>query len=382
MNNLLFVENRKRLFNKLPDRSVVCLYSGNFKHKSGDESYPFSVNKNFYYLTGLDKPNIYLVMTKSDSREVSKIYTPSYKESDWITPGYKAQEIINISHVDEVEYYDEIAIALDRKCVLYIDFQNADFDLDLPRKTRDCYDMITRLRAIKSPQEIEKLRHSIAITHEGLKKVYDRLDSCEYEYQAQALFEGGVKYCGAKDLSFDTIVASGKNACTLHYSDNNSRLHKGDFVLFDLGAKSTYYSADISRTLVYRGEMSPLQKRLYNMVLNAQKLAISMVKPGTTINEINNAVINYYFEKLPKIDKTLIHAKEDVKEYYMHNIGHSLGLDTHDDGLYRDEPLVPGNVITIEPGIYIKKYGIGIRIEDDVLVTNRGREVLSKDIPK
>lgn len=377
-----FEINRKKLYSKMENNSCIVLNSGCEKQKSGDENYPFCVNKNFYYLTGLEKPNIYLVMEKYDNdvcRE--RIITPTFKESAWVTPNYKMNEITKISNVLEVIYYDELDLQLNQNLKIYTDFKNEHFYSNFPLKNvNDCFEMIARLRAVKSSYEIRQIKQAIEITRQGLLNVFSNLSKCNYEYQVQALFEGAIKFNNSQDLAFATICASGKNACTLHYSKNTDELVSGDLILLDLGARYGQYSADISRTIPYNSKFSPMQKKLYNMVLKGQKIGFKMAKPGVTIYEINNALIDYYFIELSKLK--LVETKEDVKKYYMHNIGHSLGLDTHDEGLFRGEKLVEGNIITMEPGIYIPEYRIGIRIEDDVLITKDGCKILSKSIPK
>lgn len=382
MNNY-FTFNRKNLFEKMENNSLILLYSGKEKQKSGDENYPFCVNKNFYYLTGLEKPNIYLIMKKTEDGCYSKIITPRFVKSAWVSPSYTINEVLKISNVDECEYFDEpFELSLNADLKLYTDFKHIEFYNSLSAKENfiDCNSMIVKLRAVKSPYEIRQIQKAIEITRKGLINLFSNLSKCDYEYQAQALFEGEIKFNNSQDLAFATICAGGKNACTLHYSKNTDRLKSGELLLLDLGARYNQFSADISRTIPYNSKFNDLQKKIYNIVLKGQKLGIKLAKPNITIKQINQALIEYYFVELKELG--LVKTIEDVKKYYMHSIGHSLGLDTHDEGLLRDEPLVAGNIITMEPGLYIPEYKIGIRIEDDVLITETGNKVLSKHIPK
>ncbi|MBQ7307995.1 MAG: aminopeptidase P family protein [Clostridia bacterium] len=378
-----FTSNRERLFEKMEEDSFIIMYSGNEKHKSGDENFPFCVNKNFYYLTGLDKPEIYLVMTKTQSERKAKIFTPRFEKSAWVTPTYTIKQAQTISGVQDVEYIDKFEdVIIPDGLEKYTDFKHIELYEKLNNKEayKDCYLMVAKLRAVKSDYEIRQIEKAISITRKGLIKLFENFSKCEYEYQAQALFEGEIKYNNSQDLAFSTICASGKNACTLHYSKNTDKLKKGDLLLLDLGAKYNHFSADISRTIPYRAKFNQTQKMFYNIVLNGQKLGLKLAKPGITIRDINQALVEYYFVELKKLK--MVKTIDDVKKYYMHSIGHSLGLDTHDEGLFRDEPLVAGNVITMEPGLYIPEYNLGIRIEDDVLITETGNRVLSAKIPK
>ena len=377
------ISNRKRLFEKMEIGDCIVLYSGNEKHKTADENYPFCVNKNFYYLTGLEKPEIYVVITKTENECKTKIFTPRFEKSAWVTPTYTIKQAQSISGVEDVVYIDKFEdVIIPQGFKLFTDFHHLELRNKLKNieNYNDCYPMITKLRAVKSDYEIKQIEKAISITRKGLLKLFENFSKCDYEYQAQALFEGEIKYNNSQDLAFSTICAGGKNACTLHYTKNTDKLKKGDLLLLDLGARYNQFSADISRTIPYRAKFSNQQKLFYNIVLNGQKLGLKLAKPGITIKEINQALIEYYFVELKKLK--MVNSIEDVKKYYMHSIGHSLGLDTHDEGLFRDEPLVPGNVITMEPGLYIPELNIGIRIEDDILITETGNRILSSNIPK
>jgi Xaa-Pro aminopeptidase len=189
-----------------------------------------------------------------------------------------------------------------------------------------------------------------------------------------------LKRRGVKEKAFTTIAAAGKNAAVLHYSENSAKTADGDLILFDLGAQSSYYAADISRTFPVNGKFTDRQKQLYNIVLSGQKKVISAIKPGIPFASLNGILVDFYAKELKKIG--LIEKKEDVARYYYHSVGHMLGLETHDIGRSREGVLQKGMVFTVEPGLYIAEEGIGIRIEDDVVVTEKGCDVLSKNIVK
>lgn len=199
-----------------------------------------------------------------------------------------------------------------------------------------------------------------------------------HEYQIESYFDQAIKFHGGTGIAFTTIAATGENATCLHYSSNNTQIKDGDLVLFDLGALYENYNADISRTFPANGKFTPRQKQLYNIVLEGQEVVFSHAKPGITTLELNQKLIAFYQKKLKEIG--LIKEDSEVQKYYYHGVSHHLGLDVHD--LCEYTPLKPGCVITNEPGLYIKEEGIGIRIEDDVLITEDGCVNLSKGIIK
>ena len=198
-------------------------------------------------------------------------------------------------------------------------------------------------------------------------------------YELEAYFDFYLKQHGVKDFAFKTIAASGKNAATLHYHENSSEMKDGDLILFDLGAQLNYYNSDVSRTFPVNGKFTDRQKELYQAVLDVNIAMIDMMKPGVTMKVVNEAANDMLAEKCLTLGLT--EKKEDFRKYYFHSIGHSLGLDTHDVGR-RLGVLEEGMVWTIEPGLYIPEENVGIRIEDDVLITATGHEVLTKEIIK
>jgi len=200
-----------------------------------------------------------------------------------------------------------------------------------------------------------------------------------YEYQLESFFDQYLRYNGQRRNSFKTIAGSGVNATILHYSKNNTIIGEGELILFDLGAEVDYYIADITRTFPISGKFSKRQKDVYQAVLNVNKKCIEYLKPGITWKELNLYANKLITEELKALG--LIKEDHELVKYYWHSIGHSIGLDTHDPSLY-NVPLQEGMVITIEPGIYIEDEKIGVRIEDNVLITKEGPVNLSKDIIK
>ena len=397
---------RNKLFNLLDDNSVAILFSGVGRKKSADENYDFVPNKNFYYLTGIEQENSILLLIKNDGEKQSYLFVDEKDEKieKWI--GYKLtlKEVRDISGVENVA----VRTTFDGKMLAFFDSNNATheriskFYLDLESELKigeskstqtykkelevvdklevlDVHDMIGDLRKIKSEAEIETLREAIETTNLGLKHALLELKAGKYEYNLRNAFEFAVAEDQDSKLGFASIVAAGENATILHYPNQKDKIKKGDLVLFDVGAAKNYYSADISRTYPESGKFSELQKKIYEIVLNCNKQTSKFMRPGITLNEANEFAKQFLAAEC--VEKGLISSKEEISRVYYHSVSHFLGLDTHDSG-HKDDKLVPGNVVTCEPGLYFKELGIGVRIEDDVLITENGSEVLSEGILK
>ena len=237
----------------------------------------------------------------------------------------------------------------------------------------DTYPILTSLRQCKDEYEVDCARRAIEITNLGVRKMMQSIRPEMNEMIMDGVFEFVLKENMCHKTAFKTIAASGERSTILHYSTNNQTMKDGELFLCDLGATYNNYCADISRTFPVNGKFTDRQKEIYEMVLEAQRIVVRNAKPGVTLKELNQMVVDYYNEELPKhgLDK-------GTREYYFHSVSHQLGLDTHD--VSTNEPLKVGNIITNEPGLYISDEGIGIRVEDDLLITEEGCEVLSKDI--
>jgi Xaa-Pro aminopeptidase len=248
-------------------------------------------------------------------------------------------------------------------------------------KIKNFTNKIAPLRMIKSNEEIAEMRKAIEITIEGVKALMKNVKAGMKEYELEAYFDFECKKKGVKDYAFRTIAAAGKNAAILHYVDNNSEIKDGDLILFDLGAQWNLYNADITRAFPVNGKFTQRQKEVYEAVLRVNKAVIGKIKPGVDSKELNVWAKDLIAEECIKLG--LIKEKAEVNKYYWHSIGHSLGLDTHDLGILgREFKFAEGMVFTVEPGIYISEENIGIRIEDDILVTRDGCEVLTRDMIK
>ena len=315
------------------------------------------------------------------------------------------EEASEISGIDDVRYRDEFDDFFfnlfnahrnyeKKPEVLYLDLKrnkNPDLPLqeilfsrkfknDYPEiAVKNSYDIVVGLRTIKSAEEIELIKESLKTTKGGLETLMKMSRPGLYEYQLESYFDQYIKANGQKTHAFKTICASGKNAAILHYVKNNKVMQAGELVLFDLGARTDFYVSDISRTIPVDGKFTERAKAVYQEVLDVNKKCIEYLKPGVTWKEFNEYAKELLAEALKRLG--LIKENKELSKYYWHSIGHFIGLDTHDPGTYEEE-LKPGMVLTVEPGIYIEEEDIGVRIEDNVLITEDGCINLSADIIK
>lgn len=399
MDKTFYQSNRKNLFNLLPDKALVVVSSGYSVNRSADEDYDFSVNNNFFYLTGITQEQVHLVLIKDKNVCKELLYIDEYDEhyAKWIGHKITKQEAYDLSgvNVEDIRYvskFDEdLAIFTKENKVLFLDLEKCrnvnynSFGLTYEQKfketndVKDVYPLIIKLRAAKQPCEIEMLKEAISVTNTAISELMKHSRSGMYEYQLEAYFDFSIMQNGNREHSFKTIAASGANATTLHYSTNDCIMKDGDLILFDLGAKAGKYCADISRTFPINGKFSDLQKTIYNIVLNANKKIIQIAKAGMTLAELQAVCVQSLTEDCLKAK--LIKTAEDIKKYYFHGVSHSIGLDTHDP-ITRTEPLPEGAVISDEPGLYFPEYNIGVRIEDDLVLYNNGAINLSEAIIK
>ena len=386
---------RNKLLNTLDDNSVTILFAGVGKKKSGDENYEFVPNKNFYYLTGIKQENSILMLVKTDGEKFAYLFIDEKDEriEKWI--GYKlsAKEAKDISGIENVFLRN----TFDGKMLAFFESNDAEFEpikkfyldledelkIDTCKSTKDykdellithqldvldVHDIIMKMRMVKSEAEIEMIKDAINLTETGLMNCMLKLAPSKFEYNLRNEFNFVVHEDLDSRLAFSSIVAGGKNATILHYPSQKDKLRDGDLVLFDVGAAKDFYCGDISRTY-------PVNE----IVLNCNKQTAGFMRPGVTLKEVNEFAKNFLAEEC--FEKGLISSKDEITRVYYHSVSHHLGLDTH-DGTDRVSVLVPGNVITCEPGLYFKEFGIGVRIEDDILITETGSEVLSANIIK
>ncbi|MDU1230065.1 MAG: aminopeptidase P family protein [Clostridium sp.] len=404
MEKMVYSEHRSALMNKIDNNSIVILFAGNAPKKTGDEVYQFTPDRNFYYLTGISEENHIVVLSKFNNEISEKLFL---KEIDlakemWNGKTLRDFEAKEISGIEDTVYMNEFYGYLNRlikgaeEINLYLDLDRQDyceedsngnkfaevFKGKYPQVIiKNVSSNITPLRMIKSKSEIAEMQRAIDITIDGVESLMKNSKAGMKEYELEAYFDFVCKTNGVKDFAFRTIAAAGKNATTLHYVENNSEIKNDDLILFDLGAQWNFYNADITRTFPVGGKFTDRQKQVYEAVLRVNKAVIEKIKPGVVYKELNAWATDLIAEGCIKLG--IIKEKKDVSKYYWHSIGHNLGLDTHDvEPQGRNFVFEEGMVFTVEPGIYISEESIGIRIEDDVLVTADGCEVLTKGMMK
>lgn len=392
MNSKIFIEHRKKIFELMEDQSVMVIFS-NLKSENQNE-----VQRNFYYLTGVKEAKDIVLLYKHNQKQTEMIFIQPYDElqAKWVGKPLSAEEVKLNSGIFGVHFLEEWKSILYRvlsECkYFYLDFNREFVEQRLTeeelfaKETKDknpwlqilnARPLFQKARTIKDSWEIDQMRKAIDITQKGIEAILTNIGPM-MEYQLESYFDQAIKYFGATGYSFPTIAASGENGCCLHYQENNCEMQDGDLVLFDLGAHYNMYCADISRTFPVNGKFSLRQREIYNIVLGGQEVVFEHAKPGITTKELNQILIQYFAKELKRIG--LIQEDSEVSRYYYHGVSHHIGLDCHD--LCEYTPLKPGSVISNEPGLYIAEEKIGIRIEDDVLITENGCENLSKGILK
>lgn len=402
MKTEFFVQNRKNLYDKLPDQSVTLFFAGEAPQKSADDRYVFTPNRNFYYLTGLVKEHLILAFYKIDGNVEEHLFIQRVDPvlEKWEGKMLTVDEAKEITGVANVRYLDEFETSFNRTVhtairTLALDLERRGFDAIPTRanlfsqevKTRyphlqiaTIYEEVCELRTRKTPEEVARIKRAAEITNLGIQRMMKYAHECATEFELEAHFNFALHSAGVRETAFHSIVAAGGNATVLHYSENNSPIGENELVQIDLGAEFEFYKADISRVIPKSGTFTDRQKQLYNIVLKAELEVIQAIKPGVPFKELNEITKRVLAEECIKIG--LIRDASELPEYYYHGVSHHLGLDTHDVGNYRELVLEPGMVLTVEPGLYVAAEAIGIRIEDDVLVTENGCEVLSDGILK
>jgi Xaa-Pro aminopeptidase len=402
-----YKKRRVTIANDLQANSLLVVHAGNLKHRSQDSYYSFEVSRNFYYLTGITQAGVIVVLHKTSTGTESYLFIEEFDEvkAKWDGAMLTKQQASQLSGIDEKNIYFLSAFSsfVQNRTVVsragiapissvYLDLyrlkgvENKEAH-DYASFLQETYPEITienanalfaKHRALKSADEVEAIRRAITVTKTALESVWSFAKPGMNEADLDAKYQYEVLKQSSSE-AFDSIVAGGGNATVLHYVENNQPIKANDLVLTDIGSMYELYNSDITRTWPINGKFSARQQELYELVLSVNKDCIKKVKPGVTWEELNQFARQALAKGLVKLG--VMKDESEVGKYYYHSIGHHLGLDVHDSSLYH-VPLEAGNVITIEPGIYIAEEQIGIRVEDDVLVTTSGCENLSKAIVK
>lgn len=396
-------KRRQTVFDRMADNSIAVLYSGIEHHVSADEYDLFTAhaNRNFFYLTGLRRDKMALVLDKAAAEPKTTLFI---EEADpamerWYGRKVTVDEARELSGIDNVRFIDELDGALDM-IMTREDVYTAYFDTyrhqkeDLPDynvvkanefKTaypgvsiRNLFPFVAEQRMQKDEDEIALTKEAIKLTDTALKNVLANLKPGMFEYEAQADFEYSIRRNGAEWTAFPTIAGSGMNGTMLHYDTNQDMMEDGSLLLMDLGARLQGYNSDITRTYPVNGKYTERQRQVYDIVLEANRTVLKEAKPGMTTVDLNNICKKVLAAGCIKLG--LIEKEEEISRYYMHGVSHHLGIDVHDVTVDSNKKLRPGAIISDEPGLYIDEWEIGIRIEDDLLITEDGAVCLSEEI--
>lgn len=398
----LFERNRTKLTVELEQQELTVIFAGQRMPRNGDQYFPFRQDSDFFYLTGIEQPESILVLNQSDA--FLFITEPSGQVALWEGQQLDAEKARGISGVENIRWLGEFGKVMERllqthhtvcfnlpekiapgkpqsRDAVYLE----EFTKTRPfHRIRSLRPRIKKLRLKKEPEELEYIRQAIDITHQAFSRVLQTLQPGIKEKTLEAEITHQLIISGAQGFAFDPILASGNNATTLHYTANSGICQNEDLLLMDFGAEYRNYAADITRTLPVSGNYTPRQKECYQAVLEVMNELMGEIKPGTTIAQLQQQVaraLSQKHQQLGLYSASGVKKEENLwKKYFPHGVSHFMGLDVHDYG-DKNTMLEKGMVISWEPGLYIPEEGIGIRIEDDILVDDTPVN-LSAGIPK
>jgi Xaa-Pro aminopeptidase len=424
MNQSEFKKRRKQLMQRVGKGNIALISSAGVRVRNRDVDYPFRQDSDFYYLTGFNEPDALAVFIPGRSQGEYILFCREFDEKKALWEGahaglegaikhYAADDSFPIDDIDDI-----VSGMLENKTkVFYPMGRDTDLDHSLqewirhirsqsrsgvvaPAELASIEPIVHEMRLFKSAAELKLMRYATQVSAQAHVKAMQLCVAGKYEYQVEADIVHHFMQSGLRNVAYPSIVAGGKNACTLHYTENSDKLKNGDLLLIDAGAECDHYAADITRTFPVSGTFSEPQALLYQLVLDAQFAAIEQIRPNVPWNAAHDASVEVLTKGLVKLgllkgSVSKLIKNEKYKQFYMHRIGHWLGMDVHDVGDYKVNQewrlLQAGMVLTVEPGLYIpencksvdKKWrGIGIRIEDDVLVTKNGYDILTHEVPK
>ncbi len=410
-----YLQRRQQLLAQLPANSVVLIAAASEQSRSRDTEYPFRQNSDFWYYTGFNEPDALLILSKDQQAHCDALLL--CRDKDPLAEIWQGRRLgpaaalttLGLKAASISEQHEQLTLAINGKNAGYLTLgeqpaleqQLASIMQNLRQREKrgdiapmclhDLRPFSSEQRLIKDEAELATMRRAAQISSQAHHRAiqFCRAGAFEYQLEAEILHEFAMQ--GARFPAYNSIVGSGENGCILHYTENSCQLKSGDLVLIDAGCELAGYAADISRTFPVNGRFSAEQAAIYQLVLAAQLACIAAVKPGATFAELNHIAEQILTEGLLKLgilqgDLTELITSKACKQYFMHGIGHWLGLDVHDVGAYKvagaDRPFAAGMVLTIEPGLYIapgaptaeKWWGLAVRIEDNILVTSEGAE--------
>ncbi len=401
LDSTFFKGNRERLRSLFTGTAPIVITANGLLQRNGDSNFAFRQDSSFWYLTGIEEPDVLLVMDKdkeylivpdrdehraafdgaidtSHLSEVSGISDVQEAKSGWKLLSARLKRVKHVATLAAAPAYLEsqglYTNPARNRLIDQIKVANEDVEM------LDLRPHLARMRMVKQPIELELLQQAVDTTVDTLQRLKKKgWQKFSYEYELEAAITSGFRSSAATH-AYHPIVAAGKNACTLHYTHNNDAIEQGSLLLLDVGAEVNNYAADITRTYIV-GEPTKRQQQVFDAVLDVHHFACNLLKPGVLIREYEESVQQYMGEKLRELGLIKSIEQDTVRHYYPHATSHFLGLDVHDVADY-DRPLEPGMVLTVEPGIYIPEEGIGIRIEDDVVIEETGIRVLTDKLPR
>ena len=407
----LFIKNRNKLFKLLKNKSVAIINSNDEMPRNGDQTFPYRQNSDFFYLTGIEQEKSVLLLSKGYKKEFEEILfilKPEKTLEIWEGHKLTKEEAKTISGIDNIKYISEFKMILQEVMLasetVYLNKnENPKFETPVPYKDirfineitekfplhnyERSAPLLTELRLQKEPEETELIQKACNITTKAFHRILKFIKPGVQEYEIEAEITAEFLRNGAGGHAYQPIIASGKDNCVLHYVSNDKECKDGDLILMDFGAEYGNYAADTTRTVPVSGKFTDRQKEVYNAVLRVMKKATLLIKPGNTINKVNEEVnrliekelVNLGLAKQNEIDNK--EKRDSVRmKYFMHGNSHFMGLDVHDVGT-KDTVFKAGMLMSCEPGIYVEEEGFGIRLENDILVTENGQIDLLADEP-
>ena len=401
MDKNFYIENRRRVAEHMTGNDAMLFFSGEPVRKTADENYQFFANRNFLYLTGIKQEQSALLLLKKDDlvSECLFVMKPNFEREVWTGRRFTEAELNEMSGVEGVEDINNLDRTLGElfssqplmTLWLCFDALAPERSFDIEREfakhiqsrhphivIRNSYPLLAALRKIKAPEEIDAIRTAMRITEAGIRRMMRVAKPGMLEYELEAEFNYELAAHGQRRTAFPSIIAGGERIFYLHYADPVSVISDGELILSDVGAAYDEYCTDISRVFPANGHFSEQQAQLYQVAYAANRAVMEQVRPGVFFPQLNRTCRDVAFEGLKALG--LLDDPDDIRRYVWHGVAHHVGLDTHDVGGY-EEPMGENMVFTVDAGIYVREWGIGLRIEDNVLVTADGCENLSAAIP-
>lgn len=414
LSSSFYRSNRARFMDAISQGGLAVFNSNDIYPISADSKMPFQQHRDIFYLSGIDQEESVLLLfpdaKNSNHREVLFVKKTNNHIAVWEGAKLSQKEATNISGIQTVLWTDDFnslfnQLTKEAKSIYFN--TNEHYRANIETQTREdrfiewakkkypthqhekSNFILQRLRSLKHKEEICQIQQAINITEKGFRRVLDFVKPGVWEYEIEAEFVNEFIKNRSKGFAYSPIIASGRNSNVLHYTQNNSKCQSGDLILIDVGAEYGNYASDMTRTIPISGKFTPRQRRVYDAVRKIGEESMQLLVPGTLIKEYNQEVgkiMSSALIDLGLLDKKDLNIKDKknpaYKKYYMHGTSHHLGLDTHDYGLI-EEPIEPNMVLSVEPGIYIPEESFGIRIEEDIVVQEKGGPInLTKNIPK